>query len=127
MTSGSTLSEPPFPLFDAPSTGDRGDFRGFFAPCFGEVSRGVTGFVGTSTKPIPLTQEEVDRLGVESASEISVDYEQGDNVEITAGPLEGFVGVVESIDLEKRLVKVKVSMFGRDTSAELELSQAKPV
>ena len=90
-------------------------------------TRGVTGFVGTSTKPIPLTQEEVDRLGVESASEISVDYEQGDNVEITAGPLEGFVGVVESIDLEKRLVKVKVSMFGRDTSAELELSQAKPV
>lgn len=52
MTSGSTLSEPPFPLFDAPSTGDRGDFRGFFAPCFGEVSRGVTGF-DRNSPPFP--------------------------------------------------------------------------
>ena len=53
MTSGSTLSEPPFPLFDAPSTGDRGDFRGFFTRCFvGEVSRGVTGF-DRNASPFP--------------------------------------------------------------------------
>lgn len=92
-------------------------------------TRGVTGFVGPSSnsKPVPLSQEEVDKLGVDTAAEPTVDYQVGDNVEIAAGPLEGFVGVVESINLEAQRVKVKVSMFGRDTTAELELNQAKPL
>ncbi|MBU3806263.1 MAG: transcription termination/antitermination protein NusG [Candidatus Fournierella pullistercoris] len=89
--------------------------------------RGVTGFVGPSSKPVPLTQAEVDALGVETTTEPTVDYEVGDNVEITAGPLEGFVGVVETIDMEQRKVHVKVSMFGRETPAELELHQVKPL
>ena len=88
--------------------------------------RGVTGFVGPSSKPIPLTQAEVDALGVET-HEAQVDYKVGDNVEVTAGPLEGFIGLVEEIDMEKQKVKVKVSMFGRETSAELDLSQVKPL
>ena len=71
-------------------------------------TRGVTGFVGTTTKPVPLSQEEVDKLGVE----------------ITEGPLAGFVGIVEEIDKDKQKIKVKVSMFGRETTAELELGQA---
>ena len=86
-------------------------------------TRGVTGFVGTTTKPVPLSQEEVDKLGVETR-EITVDYNVGDSVKITDGPLAGFVGVVEEIDKEKQKVKVKVSMFGRETTAEIELGQA---
>lgn len=89
-------------------------------------TRGVTGFVGASSKPLPLSQEEVDKLGVETA-ERTVDYQVGDNVEIAAGPLEGFVGLVESIDLALGKVQVKVSMFGRETPAELELNQVKPL
>ena len=89
-------------------------------------TRGVTGFVGTTTKPIPLTQEEVDRLGVET-KEIIIDYVVGDNVKIIEGPLAGFVGTVEEIDTEKQKVKVKVSMFGRETTAELEVGEATPL
>lgn len=89
-------------------------------------TRGVTGFVGPSSKPIPLTQAEVDSLGVDT-SETSVDYEVGDSVEVLTGPLEGFVGLVESIDRDSGKVNVKVSMFGRETPAELELAQVKPI
>ena len=89
-------------------------------------TRGVTGFVGPSSKPVPLTQAEVDALGVEVRS-ATVDYSVGENVEVTGGPLEGFIGLVEEIDMENHKVKVKVSMFGRETSAELDLSQVKPL
>ncbi len=85
-------------------------------------TRGVTGFVGTTTKPIPLTQAEVDKLGVET-TEISVNYVVGDSVKLIDGPLAGFVGIVEEIDTSKQIVKVKVSMFGRETSAELGLGE----
>lgn len=85
--------------------------------------RGCTGFVGPSSKPIPLTDEEVARLGVEK-KEIEVSYNVGDSVQIIDGPLEGFVGVVEEVDKEKNRVHVTVSMFGRETPVELELSQA---
>ncbi len=89
-------------------------------------TRGVTGFVGTTTKPVPLTQSEVDNLGVENR-QVKVDYVIGDNVKVIYGPLSGFVGVVEKIDTEKQLVKVKVSMFGRETSAELGLIEVSPL
>ncbi|MVB11291.1 Transcription termination/antitermination protein NusG [Caprobacter fermentans] len=85
--------------------------------------RGCTGFVGPSSKPIPLTDEEVARLGVEKR-EIEVSYDVGDSVQIIDGPLEGFVGVVEEVDKEKNRVHVTVSMFGRETPVELELNQA---
>lgn len=89
-------------------------------------TRGVTGFVGPSSKPVPLTEEEVAALGVE-VREAAIDYQVGENVEVASGPLEGFIGVVESIDLDNQKVKVKVSMFGRETTAELELVQVKPL
>ena len=85
--------------------------------------RGCTGFVGTSSKPIPLTNEEVAKLGVEKR-EVEVNYGVGDSVQIVDGPLEGFVGTVEEVDLEKNRVRVTVSMFGRETPVELELDQA---
>jgi transcriptional antiterminator NusG len=88
--------------------------------------RGCTGFVGPSSKPIPLTDEEVARLGVEK-KEIEVSYGVGDSVKIMGGPLEGFVGTVEEVDKEKDRVRVTVSMFGRETPVELELNQAEAI
>ena len=84
--------------------------------------RGVTGFVGPASKPIPLTEKEVEALGVETR-QVTVDYAVGDNVKVVIGPLEGFVGIVDEIDTEKNKVKLTVSMFGRETPVELELEQ----
>ena len=88
--------------------------------------RGCTGFVGPSSKPVPLTEAEVARLGIENR-EIQVSYGVGDSVNIVDGPLEGFVGTVEEMDVDKNRIRVTVSMFGRDTPVELELDQAEPV
>ena len=85
--------------------------------------RGCTGFVGPNGKPVPLTEQEVLALGVEK-KEILVDYAVGDTVNIVDGPLANFSGVVEEIDREKNMVRVTISMFGRETSVELELDQA---
>lgn len=85
-------------------------------------TRGVTGFVGSGTEPIPLTPEEIRNMGFEEAV-IEVDYEVNDSVKVMNGPLEGFVGVVQEINKEKNKVKVNVSMFGRETPVELEFSQ----
>lgn len=87
--------------------------------------RGCTGFVGPSSKPIPLTDEEIARLGVEKKT-VEVSYDVGDSVTITDGPLDGFTGTVEEVDVEKGSVRVIVSMFGRETPVELELDQVEP-
>ena len=85
--------------------------------------RGCTGFVGPGSKPVPLTDAEVYRMGVETRS-VKVNYSVGDSVRIIDGPLDDFVGVVEEIDPDKNYVRVIVSMFGRETPVELELGQA---
>ena len=85
--------------------------------------RGCTGFVGPNGKPVPLTEKEIAALGVEK-KEIVIDYKVGDTVKIVDGPLENFSGTVEEIDTEKNMVRVTISMFGRETSVELELEQA---
>lgn len=84
--------------------------------------RGVTGFVGPGSKPVPLTEEEVARLGVEK-KEIIVNFAVGDSVKVTDGYLDGFIGVVESIEPENDVVRVTVSMMGKDVLVELELDQ----
>lgn len=88
--------------------------------------RGCTGFVGPSSKPVPLTEEEVARLGIDQR-EVQVSYKVGDSVNIIDGPLDGFIGTVEELDVEKNRLRVVVSMFGRDTPVELELDQVEPV
>ena len=88
--------------------------------------RGVTGFVGSGNKPIPLTEEELSNLGVEKR-EVMVGYAVGDNVKITDGALESFLGSVEEIDLERSKVRVIVSMFGRETPVELDLDQIESI
>jgi transcription termination/antitermination protein NusG len=85
-------------------------------------TRGVTGFVGPGSKPVPLTDDEVKVMGVEEFAP-TVDYAVGDNVRVTSGPLENFIGIVEEINMEKKKVRVMVSMFGRETPVELELLQ----
>lgn len=89
-------------------------------------TRGVTGFVGPGSKPIPLTDDEVKTMGVEEFAPV-VDYEVGDNVRVVSGPLENFIGIVEEINMEKRKVRVAVSMFGRETPVELELVQIQKI
>ena len=84
--------------------------------------RGVTGFVGSANKAIPLSEEEVLAMGMEK-HEIVVRYNVGDHVRIMDGPLASFTGVVEEIEPEKNRVSVVVSMFGRETPVELELDQ----
>jgi transcriptional antiterminator NusG len=89
-------------------------------------TRGVTGFVGPGSKPIPLTDEEVRAMGVEYIP-IKLDAEIGDNVRVTSGPLENFIGSIEEIYPDKQKVKVIVSMFGRDTPVELEYHQIQKI
>lgn len=98
--------------------------------------RGVTGFVGPASKPIPLTEEEISALGIETSQasvsestaktetqQVVVGYGPGDSVKVIAGPLEGFLGTVDEIDTANNKVKLTVSMFGRETPVELELEQ----
>ncbi|HIX65834.1 MAG TPA: transcription termination/antitermination protein NusG [Candidatus Anaerotruncus excrementipullorum] len=88
--------------------------------------RGVTGFVGPGSKPVPLTDEEVARLGVEQKN-IEVNFAVGDSVRVRDGYLEGFVGVVNEIDAQDALVRVTVSMMGKEVPVELELDQIEPL
>ena len=86
-------------------------------------TRGVTGFVGPENKAIPLTDEEVIRLGVEKKV-VEVSYKVGDTVNIIDEIFDGFTGVVEELDVENNMVKVSVSaLFGKQTTVELELDQ----
>ena len=84
--------------------------------------RGVTGFVGSANKAIPLTEDEVLALGMEKR-EIVVRYQVGDHVRITEGSMATFTGGVEDIEPDKNKVTVVVTMFGREIPVELELDQ----
>ncbi len=88
--------------------------------------RGATGFVGSEGKAIPLSEQEIYALGVEH-HEIVVAFGVGDTVKVIDGPLEGFLGTVDELDAERDLVRVIVSMFGRETPIDLELDQVEPV
>ncbi|MBQ7096613.1 MAG: transcription termination/antitermination protein NusG [Clostridia bacterium] len=84
--------------------------------------RGVTGFVGPGSKPVPLTDEEIAAIGLEKKT-VTVGFDVGDNIRVKYGPLEGFVGVITAIVMDKQKIKAKISMFGRDTDVELEFNQ----
>ena len=88
--------------------------------------RGATGFVGSDGKAIPLTEQEILDLGVEHR-EVVVGYAVGDSVKIVDGPLTGFIGTVEALDVDKNSVSVVVSMFGRETPVDLELDQVEVI
>ena len=85
-------------------------------------TQGVTGFVGEGSEPIPLTDEEVRRLGIEKTV-IVLNINVGDAIRIISGPFKGFTGVVEDVHPDKQTLKAKVDMFGRATPVELEFDQ----
>lgn len=87
-------------------------------------TRGVTGFVGPASKPVPLTQDELYNLGIREKTPV-VDMKVGDTIAVTEGPFEGFDGLIEEINIEKRKLKVNISMFGRETPVELDFAQVK--
>ena len=85
-------------------------------------TRGVTSFVGPGSKPVPLTDEEVMALGVESM-EIRLSFDVGDSVKVIDGPFDGNIGIVEEISLPKKTVCINISMFGREIPVELKFNQ----
>ena len=85
-------------------------------------TRGVTGFVGPASKPVPLTDEEVESMGVQE-SPVEIDLEVGESVRVISGPLKEFIAIIQEINLEKRKIKALIDMFGRETLAELEFTQ----
>lgn len=85
-------------------------------------TQGVTGFVGHGSEPIPLTRDEVRRMGIEKVY-IDLDVAVGDSVKVINGPFESFMGIVEEVNMERQTLKVRISMFGRDTPVELEFGQ----
>ncbi len=82
--------------------------------------RGVTGFVGPEGKPVPLTDEEVKKLNFISET-VKAPFNEGDNVRVTAGPMKDFTGIVETVDMNSKKVRVILSMGGRDIPAEIDL------
>ncbi len=87
--------------------------------------KGVFNFVGVGDKPLPLTEKEMQTLGIDDI--INLDYEIGDNVRIITDPFYNYPAVIEEIYKDKKRVKVKVSMFGRETSVDLEFNQIQKI
>jgi len=87
--------------------------------------KGVFQFVGIGDKPLPLTEKEMQTLGIEDI--INLDFEVGDSVRITTEPFYNYPAVIEEIFKDKKRVKVKVSMFGRETTVDLEFNQIQKI
>lgn len=85
-------------------------------------TRGVTGFVGPGSKPVPLTEEEVTTMGI-SEKVLDIDVEVGESVKVILGPLKDFVALIQEINVEKQKIKGLVNMFGRETPVELNFNQ----
>ncbi len=90
-------------------------------------TKGVTGFVGPQGKALPLTNDEIKRMGLEKVTIDDFNVNVGDSVKVVAGALETFIGVVDEIDVEKQKVRVVVQMFGRQTPVELEFNQIEKI
>lgn len=85
-------------------------------------TRGVTGFVGPGSKPVPLTEEEMRPLGVQSDS-VQIDFAEGDNVVVTGGVWKDTVGVIQAINENKQSVTINVDLFGRETPVEISFTE----
>jgi len=85
--------------------------------------RGVTGFVGPESKPTPLTEEEIEVMGIHEEVVEAFDIEVGDNIKVVSGPFANFYGPVMEINKEKKKVKVMLNLFGRETPVEFDYHQ----
>ena len=88
-------------------------------------TRGVTGFVGPGSKPVPLTEAEMKPLGINTVRDAEVDYGVGDSILVTSGVWKDTVGIVTRISQEKQIVTINVDMFGRETPVELSFTEVK--
>ena len=89
-------------------------------------TRGVTGFVGSGTDPIPLTDSEIRKMGFDIQS-FNINYEVNDQIRVITGPFENFTGTVISINKEKHKVKVMISMFGRETPVDVGFTEVEKI
>ena len=87
-------------------------------------TRGVTGFVGPGSKPVPLTEAEMKPLGIQ-ADNVVIDFEVGDTVNVTGGIWKDTVGVIQSINESKQIVTINVELFGRETPVEISFTEIK--
>jgi transcriptional antiterminator NusG len=89
-------------------------------------TRGVTGFVGPGSKPVPLSDEEVEAMGIVEPVQL-IDVEVGENVRIISGALESCIAEIKEINYEKKKIKALVNMFGRETPVELDFNQIEKI
>ena len=87
-------------------------------------TRGVTGFVGPGSKPVPLTDAEMNTLGIKSDN-VVVDFEEGDTVVVTGGVWKDTVGAIQTINHGKQIVTINVDLFGRETPVEISFAEVK--
>lgn len=87
-------------------------------------TRGVTGFVGPGSKPVPLTEAEMKPLGIH-VDNISIDFGEGDTIVVVAGAWKDTVGVVQKLDLSKQTATINVEMFGRETPVEISFAEVR--
>jgi transcriptional antiterminator NusG len=90
-------------------------------------TRGVTGFVGPGSKPVPLTEDEMKALSFEGPEKIRIDVSEGDTVDVIAGVWVGTVGVVKRVDANKQVVTINVELFGRETPVEISFADIKKI
>lgn len=88
-------------------------------------TRGVTGFVGPGSKPVPLTEEEMKPLGIQTEPEVLVDFEEGEAVVVTGGAWKDTTGIIQSINRTKQSVTINVELFGRETPVEISFAEVK--
>ena len=89
-------------------------------------TRGVTGFVGPGSKPVPLTEEEMKNLGI-NVPKVVIDFAVGDNVVVTSGVWKDTIGVIKSVNEGKQCITINVDMFGRETPVEINFNEVKKV
>lgn len=87
-------------------------------------TRGVTGFVGPGSKPVPLTEAEMKPLGIKTEN-VSIDFSEGDTIVVVAGAWKDTVGAVQKIDYNKQTVIINVKLFGRDTPVEISFAEVR--
>ena len=87
-------------------------------------TRGVTGFVGPGSKPVPLTEAEMKPLGIRS-EELVVDFDEGDTVTVTGGVWKDTIGVIQTMNHSKQIVTINVDLFGRETPVEISFAEVK--
>ncbi len=86
-------------------------------------TRGVTGFVGPGSKPVPLTEDEMKTLGIKPDQDVVVSFKEGDTIAVTAGVWKDTVGVVQRMDFSKQTATILVEMFGRETPVEISFAE----